>query len=246
MDTICRHLHRRGIKQERKGAPARKERNRGNRTASWSPNSTRLCIRPHQPLHCSRGPFWDTQVPFLPLESGSDAISRSHPTSTFCPPSSCFPPLFSHFSFPPSLTHSLTRSLSPSFSCSISFPLLHLPSSVSPRPSLLTRSQSPQTGRWGWPFGPSKRHPLLVAFGDPIRMPVNETGAKPTSEEVDKYHGELVTVRSEVEPDSRSFAVKKKKKKKKEEEERRSPLRGETRGQSMARNRPLIQWLCFS
>lgn len=46
-------------------------------------------------------------------------------------------------------------------------------------------------------------------------MPVNETGAKPTSEEVDKYHGELVTVRSEVELDSRSFAVKKKKKKKK-------------------------------
>jgi len=41
-------------------------------------------------------------------------------------------------------------------------------------------------------------------------MPVNETGAKPTSEEVDKYHGELVTVRSEVELDSRSFAVKKK------------------------------------
>jgi hypothetical protein len=77
-------------------------------------------------------------------------------------------------------------------------------------------------------------------------MPVNETGAKPTSEEVDKYHGELVTVRSEVEPDSRSFAVKKKKKKKKEEEERKGPLRGETRGQSMARNRPLIQWLCFS
>jgi len=134
MDTICRHLHRRGIKQERKGAPARKERNRGNRTASWSPNSTRLCIRPHQPLHCSRGPFWDTQVPFLPLESGSDAISRSHPTSTFCPPSFCFPPLFSHFSVPPSLTHSLTHSrlpfLAPSLSLSSIFflpsPLAHL------------------------------------------------------------------------------------------------------------------------
>lgn len=51
---------------------------------------------------------------------------------------------------------------------------------------------SPFLGRWGWPFGPPKRHPLLIAFGAPIEVPSNKAGEKPGAEVVDKYHTKLV------------------------------------------------------
>mmetsp|Transcript_13901 Transcript_13901/g.27456 ORF Transcript_13901/g.27456 Transcript_13901/m.27456 type:complete len:388 (-) Transcript_13901:77-1240(-) len=51
---------------------------------------------------------------------------------------------------------------------------------------------SPFFGRWGWPFGPPRRLPLLMAFGKPVEMPPNPQGVKPERDEVDQYHARLV------------------------------------------------------
>lgn len=47
-------------------------------------------------------------------------------------------------------------------------------------------------GRWGWPFGPARREPVMVAFGDPIVFPENKGGEKASRETVAKFHGRLV------------------------------------------------------
>lgn len=47
-------------------------------------------------------------------------------------------------------------------------------------------------GRWGWPLGPSRRKPVMMAFGDPIVFPPRTTEVKPTEEEVEKYHSMVV------------------------------------------------------
>mmetsp|Transcript_7608 Transcript_7608/g.17419 ORF Transcript_7608/g.17419 Transcript_7608/m.17419 type:complete len:383 (+) Transcript_7608:139-1287(+) len=51
---------------------------------------------------------------------------------------------------------------------------------------------SPFIGRWGWPFGPPRRVPLLITVGDPVLVPPNVGGAKPDPSQVEEYHGKLV------------------------------------------------------
>jgi len=43
---------------------------------------------------------------------------------------------------------------------------------------------SPFVGRWGWPFGPPRRVPLLMAFGEPVVVPPNKDGVKADKSEV--------------------------------------------------------------
>jgi len=47
----------------------------------------------------------------------------------------------------------------------------------------------PFYGRWGWPIGPPKRVPLLIAIGDPIACPQVEN---PTQVQIDEYHERLL------------------------------------------------------
>jgi len=49
----------------------------------------------------------------------------------------------------------------------------------------------PFYGRWGWPLGPPARHPVLLAFGDPIMHPrmENDTIGK---EVLDQYHAKVM------------------------------------------------------
>ncbi len=49
----------------------------------------------------------------------------------------------------------------------------------------LDTSLAPYYGRWGIPFGPPRREPVLMALGDPVRLPKCE---KPTPEQVDEGH----------------------------------------------------------
>jgi len=51
----------------------------------------------------------------------------------------------------------------------------------------------PFFGRWGWPMGPPRRQPLLLAFGNPVRVPDNPEREKPSRKIVDLYHQRMVT-----------------------------------------------------
>lgn len=53
----------------------------------------------------------------------------------------------------------------------------------------------PFYGRWGWPFGPARRIPILIAFGKPIQVPKT---TEPTQELIDEYHSQLVNGFKEV------------------------------------------------
>jgi 1-acyl-sn-glycerol-3-phosphate acyltransferase len=44
-------------------------------------------------------------------------------------------------------------------------------------------------GRWGWPLGPAKRKPVLVACGEPIVCPKVD---EPTQVLIDEFHAKLV------------------------------------------------------
>lgn len=47
----------------------------------------------------------------------------------------------------------------------------------------------PFYGRWGWPVGPPRRVPILMALGEPIACPLVE---KPSRQLVDEYHAKMV------------------------------------------------------
>ena len=59
----------------------------------------------------------------------------------------------------------------------------------------LDTSLAPYYGRWGIPFGPPRREPVLMALGDPVRLPKCE---KPTPEQVDEGHKAMLAGFSKV------------------------------------------------